>query len=284
MIILLTDFGLHDGYAAVMKGVIASIAPATQVIDLSHHIPPQDVPAAGFVLWNSYKHFPSGSIFCCVVDPGVGSERDIIAVQTKDYIFLAPDNGLLDYVLAELPIRQILKVENPALMRREISNTFHGRDIFAPTAAHLATGFLYTQLGPLHSYKLPPSPFVSITEAGEYEGKIIYFDHFGNAVSNLKWDVSGFEFRVSGFEFRVSGFEFRVSDHEAETSFLTIGDRRIAGLSQAYAEKAPGELLAIKGSHGLLEIAIRNGNAQTECALQYGDPIGLSWKVDPNKH
>jgi len=258
-IILLTDFGIQDGFIGVMKGVIASIAPQSPVIDLTHHIPPQDVEAAKFVLWNSYKHFPQGSIFCCVVDPGVGSKRDIIALQTADYYFIAPDNGLLDYVLAELKIKQLLKVENPALMRSAISQTFHGRDIFAPTAAHLAAGFLYTQVGPLHSYRLPDSPFIEVKEAGVYEGKIIYFDHFGNAISNIK---------VSGLAFPVSG---------AEISF-ELASQHIVGLSSSYASHHIGELLALEGSHGLIEFAVRNGNARRQFNLSYGQAVHVTWK------
>lgn len=239
MISLLTDFGQKDGYVGTMKGVIHGICPNAQVIDLSHDIPPQDVQAAGFVLWRSYRFFPKGTIFVCVVDPGVGSDRHILAVQTADYTFIAPENGLLDFVLSQERIRQMLYVENPAVMNSAISQTFHGRDIFAPVAAHLASGFVFTQLGPLAHFQLPPDPFITLSPSGNYEGKIIYTDHFGNLITNI-----------------------RLEKGENQVKRIRVGNREIGGLVKSYAAVAEGEILAIRGSHGLLEIAIRNGSAE----------------------
>ena len=175
MIVLFTDFGEKDGYVGIMKGVIKGISPQSDIVDLTHHIPPQDLNSAKFVLWNSYKYFPKGTIFTCVIDPGVGSSREIIIVQTEKYVFIAPDNGLLDYVLAELPVKVIMTLENPRLKRDHICHTFHGRDIFAPAAAHLDNGFLITQAGPIRSYKIPISPFIE-PMGGETEkpGEFIY--------------------------------------------------------------------------------------------------------------
>lgn len=246
-IVLLTDFGYQDGFTGVMKGVIAGIAPATPVIDLSHAIPPQDVAAARFVLWNSYRFFPEGSIFVCVVDPGVGSDRTIMAVQTRQHTFIAPDNGLLDYVLAETTARQMLRVENPKVMRPEISRTFHGRDIFAPAAAHLAAGFPFTQLGPLHSYRVPPSPFVQAHPRHTVAARILYTDHFGNLITNclLPRDWQG---------------------------HVRVGGRTLIML-RTYAEVAVGQALSLKGSHGLLEISVREGHAAQVLGLRYDDPV-----------
>ncbi|RMG57769.1 MAG: hypothetical protein D6722_24430, partial [Bacteroidetes bacterium] len=223
------------------------IAPEASVIDLSHHIPPQDVAAARFVLWHSYRYFPEGSIFVCVVDPGVGSDRAIMAVQTRQHTYLAPDNGLLDYVLAETTPRQILRIENPKVMLPTISRTFHGRDIFAPAAAHLAAGFPFTQLGPLHRYQVPPSPFVQARPQAALTARVLHADHFGNLITNclLPPDWQG---RVR------------------------VGGRSLLML-RTYGEVEVGHALALRGSHGLLELSIREGNAAQVFRLGPGDPI-----------
>lgn len=249
MIVLLTDFGEKDAYPGIMKGVIAGIAPAAKVVDLSHAIAPQDVQGARFVLWNSYRYFPTGTIFVSVIDPGVGSERSIIAVKTRQHIFLAPDNGLLDYVLAEVSIELILRVENPALCRPSISHTFHGRDIFAPTAAHLEAGYSFTQLGPTHdTFVLPPSPWLR-PQGGNNEGQIVHVDHFGNLITNLIWPGE-------------------------ESGTVWVGKTQLR-LGQTYASVAPGEALALPGSHGRLEIAVRNGHAARQMGLGLGDKVLL---------
>ena len=233
-IVLLTDFGESDGYAGVMKGVIAGIAPEARVVDLTHHIPPQDLDAARFVLWNQHRYFPDGSIFVCVVDPGVGSDRKIIAAKTDRHVFLAPDNGLLDYVLSETRAHTILQVENPAFFRTEApSHTFHGRDVFAPAAAHLVAGELYTQLGPFHTYRVPASPFREAEEG--IPGRVVHADHFGNLITSFRqssWQPAGAEV-----------------------------DGRFIPVASTYAAVQPGELLLLPASHGLWEIACRNGSA-----------------------
>lgn len=233
-IVLLTDFGQRDGYVGVMKGVIAGIAPNARVIDLSHDLPPQDLAAARFVLWNQHRFFPDGSVFVCVVDPGVGTARPIIAVKTRRHFFLAPDNGLLDLVLTEERPETILRVENPAFFRTAPpSRTFHGRDIFAPAAAHLLAGEVYTQLGPFHDYRVPPSPFVEAVPAAS--GSILHIDRFGNLISSLK-------------------------QTDWEPGYATLADHRIPRAA-SYGSVAEGELLLLRGSHGLWEIALRNGSA-----------------------
>jgi S-adenosyl-L-methionine hydrolase (adenosine-forming) len=246
-IVLLTDFGQQDGYVGVMKGVISGIAPTVPVIDLSHELPPQDLMAARFVLWNSYRYFPAGTIFVCVVDPGVGSARHILALNTGDHTFIAPDNGLLDYVMAEQRAKHLLRIESPRVMRDDISRTFHGRDIFAPAAAHIAAGFPFTMIGPMHPYTLPADPWVRLDQPS-VEARIIYCDHFGNLITNL---------RLPG-------------DHIAAN--VQIGPRTLP-LSTTYASVAEGELLALRGSHGLLEISVRNGHAAQQLGLGYGEPV-----------
>lgn len=237
-IVLLTDFGQSDGYTGVMKGVIHGIAPEAVVIDLTHEIEQGDVQAAGFVLWNQHRFFPKDTVFVCVVDPGVGSDRPILAVKTDQHLFLVPDNGMMDMILSETKAHTILRVENPIFFRdSQISSTFHGRDIFAPAAAHLAAGEIYTQLGPFHQYTIPTSPFLDLR--GEATGSILHIDRFGNLISNFRQHA---DIQPSGFR---------------------IGDRMVP-VHNSYSEVAHGEALAIAASHGLWEIAIRNGSAKEE--------------------
>jgi hypothetical protein len=251
-IVLLTDFGSQDGYVGIMKGVISGIAPDVPVIDLSHDLPPQSIDAARFVLWNSYRYFPAGTIFVCVVDPGVGSTRHILALNTGEHTFLAPDNGLLDYVMAEQRAKHLLRVESPRVMRSEISRTFHGRDIFAPAAAHIAAGFPFTMIGPMHPYTLPASPWLRLDQP-ELSARVIYCDHFGNLITNLRLPAGP----LSG-EVQLAGK--RLPFH------LT------------YDAVAPGEGVALRGSHGLLEVSVRDGNAAHQYDAGDGTMIKFVWQ------
>lgn len=248
-IVLLTDFGQQDGYVGIMKGVISGIAPQVPIIDLSHDLPPQDLMAARFVLWNSYRYFPAGTIFVCVVDPGVGSQRHILALNTGEHIFIAPDNGLLDYVMAEQRAKHLLRVQSPRVMRDDISRTFHGRDIFAPAAAHIAAGFPFTMIGPMHPYVLPADPWVRLDQPNVV-AQVIYVDHFGNLITNLRLPSE----TISA--------EIKINQHGI--SFSTT-----------YATVAEGELLALRGSHGLLEISVRNGHAAQQLGLGYGAEVAF---------
>jgi len=245
-IVLCTDFGGRDGYVGVMKGVISGLAPNANVIDLTHEIPQGDIAAAGFVLWNQHRFFPKGSIFVGVVDPGVGSDRAIIAVKTEDYFFLVPDNGMMDYILSETKAHTILRVENPEFFRlAQPSNTFHGRDIFASVAGHLAAGALYTQLGPIHSYAIPPSPFLDA--APKIKGSILHIDHFGNLITNFRY-------------------------HDWRPSHIKISDIDIP-TGNTYSDVLPGELICLPASHGLWEIAVRDGSAQGKLNITTGESV-----------
>lgn len=185
LIALLTDFGLKDAYVGVMKGVIARINPEATVIDITHEIRPQDVLGAALVLASAYPYFPKWSVFCSVVDPGVGGKRRIIALQTKNHRFIAPDNGLLAFVCKREEVLKSVSVEEKRYFLEEVSSTFHGRDIFAPVAAYLAKGLELEKFGPeaQRMTKLPwPEPQA---QADTLIGKIVYIDHFGNAISNV---------------------------------------------------------------------------------------------------
>lgn len=240
VIALLTDFGTMDAYVASMHGVILSIAPHTKIIDISHSIEPQNIDEAAYILWTTFRYFPKGTIFLSVVDPGVGSNRNIICVETGDYWFIAPDNGLLKYVLAFLRKPKIISVKNNEYFLPHVSNTFHGRDIFAPIAAHLANGLSPSKLGPRTTPLYHAEQFVQVdsTFKGSYDGTIIHKDYFGNIITNIL-----------------------VKENENRTFTLAVGKKIIVKKFSSYSEAPPRKLFLIVGSSGLLEIVVKNGNA-----------------------
>lgn len=258
-IVLLTDFGTKDAYAPSMKGVIFTLFPEATVIDLSHEVPPQAVRPAAFLLESAYPYFPSGSIFVSVVDPGVGSERKILAARTRRGIFLAPDNGLLTRVLAKEKSYELRAVTNRKFFLKEISSTFHGRDCFAPAAARLAKDPpLFSRLGPrmkeFHRLEFP-SPRVS---ARRVLGEILYFDYFGNAFTNISRGLLQTVF------FGKKKFQVRVKGKE------------IGSLRHSYYQAPPGALLAVFSSTDLLEIAVNQGSAREKLKLREGDALEAS--------
>src|SRR5215831_2342050 len=234
MIALLTDFGTKDGYVGAMKGVIKAISPTTSIIDISHEISPQNVAEAKFVLWTVCRYFPPRTIFVCVVDPAVGTNRKIIALKTKDHTFLAPDNGLLDMVLGQYKIKKAVEVTNERYFLKNVSNTFHGRDIFSPVAAHLANGIKFGALGRAISLNKSEEVIVHIQRRVQCGGIIIYVDRFGNLITNFKMK-------------------------RMRSALLRINDISIP-LKATYGEVGEGEFVAYFGSSGLIEIAVRNGN------------------------
>jgi len=252
VIALLTDFGTKDGYVASMKAVIKTICPEASIIDVSHDIGPQQIAEARFVLWTVYRYFPANAIFVCVVDPAVGTGRKILCLKTEQHVFLAPDNGLLDMVLSESTIVETYSVSNEKFFLGEISSTFHGRDIFSPVAAHLATGISLQSVGTSISLQQPPQFLVSIVGKGSHRGSIIYIDHFGNLVTNL---------RMKGI-------------HDAS---VMIDDIEIP-IKNTYADAEIGQALALTGSRGLIEIAVRNGSAEQMFDAGYGSNIELQVK------
>lgn len=253
LITLTTDFGLEDAYVGVMKGVIWSINPTVRVIDLCHGIPPQDLIAAGFVLKTAHPFFPPGTIHVVVVDPGVGSRRAIVAVRTPRSIFLAPDNGLLGAVLEDQTVLESVAVENPDYRLSAVSRTFHGRDIIAPAAAHLSRGVPLARLGPPITLQTLSWPQLQVL-SGRIEGQVLTVDRFGNAISNLSetlWDA------------HVGDRPFR----------LEAGRLQIGWLAESYSSVDPGEPLALFGSSGHLELAVRGGNACRLWGLERQMPV-----------
>ena len=187
IITLLTDFGTRDGFVAAMKGVILNINPKIQIVDISHEVPPQDINCANFILYSYYRYFPKGTIHLCVIDPGVGTKRQILCVRTENYYFLAPDNGLLSLVLNEEKVRKIVSLSNRKYFLKPISATFHGRDIFASAAAHLSCGLKMEKLGErVSNLYLLKEAIPTISKRGtSLEGEIIHIDRFGNLVTNI---------------------------------------------------------------------------------------------------
>lgn len=253
-ITLMTDFGTSDNYVGVMKGVILSINPQAQIIDITHAIPPQDIHGAAFLIDSAYRYFPTGTIHLIVVDPGVGSERRAIVCQTQTAYFICPDNGILTHIFRnEEPIHTVT-VENTAYFLPQISNTFHGRDIFAPVAARLSRGVSINKLGnpATNPVQLPiPKPAVS-NEA--IVGHVIWIDSFGNLITNISHKI--------------------LESLPEQSSFVIhAGIAKIDCLNHSYAESAVGELLAIIGSTNQLEISINQGDAAQILGLKRGDAI-----------
>lgn len=259
LITLLTDFGTQDTFVGVMKGVIKSIAPQAEIIDLTHQIAPQDVAAGAFALKTALGFFPPGTIHVAVVDPGVGSERRAIAARIGDDVYVAPDNGLLSYVLAERPLRQAVILDNSQYHLPHVSRTFHGRDIFAPAAAHLANGISMLSLGtPLAS--LVTLPLSRLIVQGEtLLAHIISVDAFGNMLTDLT--------------------EVQFSAWADSPVAIETADGAIPGPLASYSDVPEGRALALFGSSGHLEIAVRSGSAQKQLHLSRGGTIILRKKV-----
>lgn len=272
IITLTTDFGRADSYVGAMKGVILSLAPDAVVVDISHEIEPQNVRQGAFVLYSACPFFPPGTIHVAVVDPGVGSERWALAVRTEKAIFLAPDNGLLSYILAEELTGKILEAvhltEGHYWLSR-VSRTFHGRDIFAPVAAHLARGVPLSALGqPLADLFLFPFPRPRILNANTLLGHIIYIDRFGNLITSFRFE-----------EGRIPTEEGAVEIPPSSRMVVELHGRRISGIKESYVAGQKGEFLALTGSSGHLEIAISGGNAAE--ALRAGPEDEVILKIKP---
>ncbi|GAX60855.1 hypothetical protein SCALIN_C14_0121 [Candidatus Scalindua japonica] len=257
-ITLITDFGLQDGYVGVMKGVMVNINPSVSIIDISNTISAQDIFQAACVLNHSYNYFPKGTIHVVVVDPGVGSDRKILCLKTEDYLFLAPDNGVLSFIIAKEESPSIREITNDKFFLSKLSNTFHGRDIFAPVAAQLSKGVNYKELGDridkINEISLP-KPILSPT--GKLTAEIIYVDSFGNLITNVNKEV---------IDMMKIGEE-RVS--------ITMGRRRINGICSSYTDVGDNEALAIFGSSGYLEISVNRGSAGDILKLKKGDKLVL---------
>lgn len=247
IIALLTDFGTRDYYVGAMKGVILSIAPSAVIVDITHEIEPQNICEAAFTLRACYRDFPAGAIFAAVVDPGVGSGRRSLVVESEGYYFVAPDNGLLSFVVSDGA--RVFALTNERYFRAPVSNTFHGRDIFAPVAAHLSLGVGPEELGDEIFDPVRLAEGKATTSESGVKGEIIHIDRFGNLVTNVAFG-------------------------DLPASYIVeINGRVIEKGCRYYAEANKGELFLIAGSAGFLEISVRDGSAAKELAVEEGSSV-----------
>lgn len=249
---LTTDFGLSDAYVGAMKGVILSVNPHAQIVDLSHLVSPQNVACGAFILRCSTGFFPDGTVHVGVVDPGVGSARRGIVIQTARHFYVGPDNGLFSGALISEDVEGIYVIENRDLMQPDISNTFHGRDIFGPVGAHLANGFDVREVG-----RAIDDPVLLDLWGVDYAkaqtvGKIIHIDHFGNAISLIEKD-------------RVGAWLSNMK--------VCVGVCQFDRVCATYADVEVGQALALWGSLNTLEISVRDGHAAHRFGLNVGDEI-----------
>jgi hypothetical protein len=274
IIALLTDFGLADAYVGTMKGAILSICPNAQLIDLTHAIAPQNVRQAAYVLLTAYRYFPPHTIFLIVVDPGVGTARRAVAVETDRGVYVAPDNGVLSYVLPHVQTRQIVALQNPAYQLPSASQTFHGRDIFGPAAAHLANGVSLADFGPALSQVVTlPDPRLDISPS-QIHGEILHVDHFGNLITSigqLTW-ISSDTLRLDP-QF---GRARPVPAINAARVRVRILERTVTPVRQTYGDAPPGTLVALVGSAGQLEIGVNQGNAAQTLSAAPGDLVTVT--------
>jgi len=261
LITLLTDFGLEDEYVGVLKGVILGLNPDARIVDLSHGIDPQDVRQAAYLLKSAYPYFPMGTIHMAVVDPDVGSQRAILAARYDDHVFLAPDNGLLSGLWQEHPPDLLVQVQNTALCLNPISHSFHGRDIFAPIAAHLSLGMAIGDLGPTFAWDQAvglTSPIVTSQGDDQAGGQVIAIDHFGNLVTNIT--------------------AARISHLNPQEITIRVGNHCIGGLSKNYSQAEAGQALALIGSRQLMEIAVNRASAAQQLNVTKGAAVLISLK------
>lgn len=242
VITLLTDFGTADGYVAELKGVLVSLAPSASLLDLSHELPPQDVAFARLTVARYWRRFPAGTVHVVVVDPGVGTSRAAIAVENAGRLLVGPDNGVLSPALFA-PDARVVRLPIPI----SAAATFHGRDVFAPAAAALAEGAALGELGdPFGTPVRLRTPQPRRAADGSLHGEVLTIDRFGNVVTNLMT--------------------------RAVVGSVQFAAQR-APLVRTYGDATPGELVALVGSSGFVEIALQNGNAAAVSGLRPGDAV-----------
>ncbi|MCS7316474.1 MAG: SAM-dependent chlorinase/fluorinase [Bryobacterales bacterium] len=256
IVTLTTDFGLADPYVGIMKGVILGVAPRARIVDLTHQIQPFEIAEAGFVIWQSWRYFPAGTVHVVVVDPGVGTLRRPILAEAGGHYFLGPDNGVFSMIFDELP-HKVREVTAEAFFLKPVSRTFHGRDVFAPVAARLARGLSPARLGKLiRDYAR--QEFFKPVRSGKriWTGTVLRADRFGNLITN---------FRLSEFP-TVATRPF----------LLRAGLETITRLAGTFAEVPPGELALVEGSTGYLEIVMNQASAARKLGCGPGSPLELT--------
>jgi S-adenosylmethionine hydrolase len=259
LVTFLSDFGHRDWFVGVVHGVVLEICRRARIVDLTHEIPPGLVERAAFVLEAACPDFPAGTVHLAVVDPGVGTERRALAVRARGQHFVGPDNGILEWALSE-PGAEAVALTEERWFRHPVSRTFHGRDVFAPVAAHLACGVPLDSFGPRVTDPVrSPRPAARALE-GELSGCVMFVDRFGNALTNLTVEALAAAFP-------------RVAE---DALVVRIGSRQVHGLARSYGDAPIGTLVAIIGSSGRLEIAQVGGDAASRFGLGEGDPVVVS--------
>lgn len=260
IVTLLTDFGMEDPYAAMMKGVILSIHPGARLIDITHQIPPGAVTDAARILSDASAFFPNGTVHVAVVDPGVGTDRRAIAVIARSHLFVGPDNGILWPVIEADPGATIIHLRETRYFLPRISCTFHGRDVFAPAAGHLAKGVDPHEMGTVIHDPVRLQLDLPRREGGCLWGQVVRVDRFGNLITNIRRE------EMAAFL-------------EGSRPVVNIGDLRIEGMAETYGQGEGGAVMALFDSSGRLEIAVRSGRAADLLGLDAGRLPGLPVKV-----
>lgn len=264
IVTLLTDFGLADPFVGIVKGVILGLSPEVECVDLTHDIPPQDILAGALALEAAVPYFPPGTIHLAVVDPGVGSERRPLAVEAGDHGFVGPDNGLFTFLWRRPGVRAVA-CTNPAYHLPSVSRTFHARDLFAPVAAHLSLGVPLSRLGPPVEDPVEVPWPVPRTAGDAEEGEVVYVDRFGNLVTNVTFPES----------------------RDGRAVAIEVAGVRIEGLAPHYGAVRAGDVGAIVGSTGRIEIFVNRGNARDRLGVGRGAPVRvtksskMSWRWNP---
>ena len=253
VITLTTDYGTNDWFVGTLRGVIAWINPHANAVDITHQVAAGDIRAGAFALMAAYKFFPYQTVHVAVVDPGVGGSRGAVVVQTSEHFFVGPDNGVLSWALRQEKIHAIHRLENEKFFLKPVSQTFHGRDVFAPVAAHLSKGVSLDRFGPQQDglVRLPwPDPKRTRREA---EGEILYIDRFGNAITSLHEEL------LAGFE--------------RKRCRIVVRGKPVAAVQGCYEGAPSGKAAGVISSSGFLELAVNGGSAAKKFRLKVGDPI-----------
>lgn len=268
LIVFTSDYGLYDSYVGIMKGVILKLSPQAEIIDLTNEIQPQNIKQAAFVLHTAVPYFPEGTIFLTIVDPGVGTDRKAIAFKGGNQIFIAPDNGLLSYIINDVPFNGIFSLTNEKFHLNSVSQTFHGRDIFAPVAAHIANGVNLNEMGqrisPDTLVKLP-NPQCFHDAQGMWHGEILHIDRFGDIITSLKAETLGI---------------LNLNTKKRDTAWaVETSGIKINNLSSTFGDVKSHQFVAYIGSSGYIEIGFRDGNAAKQAEIEIGQNV-YAYKKD----
>ncbi|HEX5167314.1 MAG TPA: SAM-dependent chlorinase/fluorinase [Thermomicrobiales bacterium] len=255
IVTLMTDFGTVDGYVAAMKGSLLGVNRNVTIVDVTHHIPPQDITEAAFQIATVWSAFPPGTIHVIVVDPGVGGERRAVVVEAGGQFFVTPDNGVLTLLTANVVPGEVVVLDRPEYFLADVSSTFHGRDIFAPVAGHLSTGSVaLAELGtPAPTDSLVALPWAPIQDTpSRIHAPVVSIDRFGNCRTLIAR---------------------RHLTADADLIYVRCGDVTVKGIHRTYGDVPVGKTMALFGSHGGLEIAVRGGSAAQSWEIRRGDPV-----------